>query len=298
MDESTCALCLGSLGELLLEIRVPDRFERHVEIPAEGYLRSWVGCNRCGGATNRLPRLSEDRLAALAAGYYEVDFAGSSIGEKFAKVMAMPRSRSDNFRRVERVLSFVDAWDIASERRTAGLPLRVMDIGAGTGVFLAKLGELASARDVQIDAVAVEPDPDAARHLRSLDRFQVIEGLYTTDIATRDRDLVSLNKVLEHLVDPVTLLSDAAQALAEPGGVLYVEVPDVMTIGRRPSSDNILGPLHRHLYTPASMQMLADRAGLALLQTNRVFEPSGKISIGAFAVSTDTLEQLGQRGGA
>lgn len=297
MHEINCALCLGALGDVLLEISVPDRFERHVAIPAEGYSRQWVGCRRCGGATNRLPRLSEERLAALAAGYYEVDFAGSSIGEKFAKVMAMPRSQSDNFRRVERVLHFVDAWGIAGDRRTAGLPLRVMDIGAGTGVFLAKLGELAMARDILIDAVAVEPDPDAARHLRGLDRFQVVEGLYTTDLASKDRDVVTLNKVLEHLVDPITLLSDAAKALVEPGGVLYLEVPDVMTISRRPSSDNILGPLHRHLYAPASVQMLADRAGLALLQTNRVFEPSGKISIGAFAVSAGTVEQLGLRGG-
>jgi SAM-dependent methyltransferase len=242
--------------------------------------------------------LSEERLATLAAGYYEVDFAGSSIGEKFAKVMAMPPSQSDNFRRVERVLAFIDAWNVAGQRRAAGLPLRVMDIGAGTGVYLAKLGDLAPAKDVLIDAIAVEPDPDAARHLRSLGRFQVIEGLYTTDIATMDRDLVSLNKVLEHLVDPLTLLKDAAKALAEPGGVLYIEVPDVMTIGRRPSSDNILGPLHRHLYSPTSVQMLAARAGLVLLQMSRVFEPSGKISIGAFAVSASTLEQMCQRGGA
>jgi SAM-dependent methyltransferase len=297
MTQSTCALCLSPLGAVMLEVREPDRFERYVGVPARDYLRQWIGCTACGGATNVLPELSAKRLAELAAGYYEVDFVGSSIAEKFARVMALPRSQSDNAHRADRVLHFLDEWCIAEERRSGSAALRVLDIGAGTGVFLSRLLDVSAAQGIAIKAVGVEPDPTAAAHLRSLGRFGVSEGIFSRALGVHDRDLVSLNKVLEHLSDPVVLLQDAASALTEPGGVLYLEVPDVLTIGRRPATDNILGPLHHHLYTPAALDALATRAGLSTIQTSRLFEPSGKISIGAFVVSPGTLEYFARRGG-
>jgi hypothetical protein len=44
-----------------------------------------------------------------------------------------------------------------------------------------------------------------------------------------------------------------------------------------------LGALHCHLYDPASIVTLLERAGLAPLHVDQIFEPSGKISVFAFA---------------
>lgn len=284
-----CAICGGKLGRVLREITEPDRFEKHVGISSVGYRRAWVACDRCGSATDVYPEDSRRRLAEIAGGYYEVDFSNSSVADKFACVMAMPRTQSDNAHRVDRVLWLLDEWNFL-QRKPAGL--RVLDIGAGTGVFLSKLLEQAATRDIRLSATGVEPDPIAAAHLRGLGRFEVIEGLFSPRSGLTGFDLCTINKVLEHIPQPETLLRDAVGTLLQPGGVLYVEVPDVLTASLRPASDNVLGALHHHLYTSLGLELLAARVGLQLLQLNRVFEPSGKISLGAFMATEATMQSL------
>jgi SAM-dependent methyltransferase len=157
---------------------------------------------------------------------------------------------------------------------------RVLDIGAGTGVFLARFLSRAGGR--AWTGTAVEPDPTAAAHLRSLDRFEVIEGLFSPALGLKCFDLVTLNKVVEHLHRPVDLVRDAAGAL-QARGILYLELPDKRTVFERPPSDNILGALHCHLYDVASITALIGRAGLVTLKTESFYEPSGKITVAAFA---------------
>ena len=284
----TCAVCGGELGRQLMRIVEPDRFERHVGIGGPGYSRAWVECRGCGAATNVMASADRARLDALASGYYEVDFAGSSIAEKFAKVMGLAPERSDNAQRVLRIHAFLDHWLPESCREA-----RALDIGAGTGVFLARFLERAG--DRRWSAHAVEPDPVAAAHLAGLERFAVTHALFSPALGLTGFELVTLNKVVEHLPEPIALLRDAASALSSRG-VLYVELPDKLTVFHRPPSDNILGALHCHLYDPASVAVLIERAGLVTLRTERVFEPSGKITIAAFATSAQAASALAHQG--
>jgi SAM-dependent methyltransferase len=270
---AACAVCGGRLERELLRIAQPDRFERHVGIAAEGYARSWVECGSCGAATDVQDPENRRRLDAIAAGYYEVDLAGGSVADKYAKVMALPAERSDNTQRVARVHRFLQ-----SRGSKAG---RVLDIGAGTGVFLSRF--LSAGEAIGWQGVGVEPDRDAATHLRALAKFKVIEGLFTPALRLSGFDLVTLNKVVEHLPEPLGLVRDAAGALAAQRGVLYLELPDKLTASQRPPSDNILGALHCHLYDSSSIVTLLQRAGLAPLHVEQIFEPSGKISVFAFA---------------
>lgn len=285
---TACAICGGAPGRELLRITQPDRFERHLGIPADGYLRRWVECSSCGAATNVYPPGVRERLDSLAAGYYEVDFAGSSIADKFNKVVALAPEKSDNAQRVNRILAFMRGWSPRPGSRR-----RVLDIGAGTGVFLWRFLELATGDGWT--GTGVEPDATAAAHLRQLEAFQVVEDLFTTRLGLNDFDLVTLNKVVEHLPNPVALLRDAATAL-RPEGVLYVEVPDKLTAHHRAPSDNILGALHCHLYDPASVAILLSRAGLVPLRVERVFDPSGKLTIAAFATLEASFAHMAETG--
>jgi len=291
---ATCAICGGALGGDVLAIRRPDRFERHVGVGEEGYLRRWVECSGCGSATNVHPPGVRERLESITAGYYEVDFKDSSIGEKFAWVMGLPPERSDNAQRVERVVAFLAQWRTAA-RLEGSAPLRALDIGAGTGVFLARFTERAAVLGWRCDALAVEPDPHAAAHLRALGRFGVRERLFARGAVEGAFDLCTLNKVVEHVADPLPLLRDAGSILRTDGGLLYVEVPDKETAYRRAPGDNILGALHRHLYTPAGLAVALERAALHTLRIDRLYEPSGKISLAAFATHPAARERLAAR---
>lgn len=295
-NTARCAVCGGSLGCELLRVTRPDRFERHVGVAEAGYSRAWVECDACGAVTNVHQPENLARIGTIAAGYYEVDFRSPTIGDKFAKVMALPAAASDNAQRVERIHAFMSGW-VGTPPAGPTPASRVLDIGAGTGVFLARfLRDMPPGRSWE--ALAIEPDPTAAAHLRSLRLFEVREAIYTARMGLRDYDLCTLNKIVEHVPEPVPLLREVRAALRDPGGVAYVEVPDKLTIGHRPSEDNILGALHCHLYDFRSLTVLLERAGLVPLRIDRLFEPSGKISVAAFATLPSTAARRAARGPA
>ncbi|NKD56034.1 MULTISPECIES: class I SAM-dependent methyltransferase [unclassified Haematospirillum] len=279
-----CALCSGQDVRELLLIDHPDRFEQSIGIEPKDYRRSWVECLQCGGATNVLPEESSFRLKKLRSAYYEVDFMGSDIGEKYHRVMSMPAGKSDNAGRVARVMDFVRRWSGAFS-----LP-RIMDIGAGTGVFLSRLVDQTGGA---WHYLGVEPDPRAAAHLRQLEKFAVVEAMYLGQTDLRGFNLVTLNKVLEHIEQPLPFLLQVIQSLVPEDGLLYVEVPDKLTARLRSPQDNILGSLHCHLYDLTSLGQLLRRAGLELMCVNRVAEPSGKLSVYAFAAPAESVEKKG-----
>jgi len=279
-----CALCAGQDAREILRIGQPDRFEQSIGIGPHGYTRCWVECQQCGGATNVLPDESALRLAALRAAYYEVDFMGSDIGEKYRRVMSMPAGQSDNVGRVARVIDFVRRWFGALAQP------RVMDIGAGTGVFLSRLVDQTAGAWRYL---GVEPDPRAAAHMRQLEKFAVVEAMYFGQPELRGFNLVTLNKVLEHIEQPLPFLLQVVQSLVLDDGLLYVEVPDKLTAKLRSPSDNILGALHCHLYDPTSLDYLLQRARLELLCVSRIAEPSGKLSVYAFAAPSESIQKKG-----
>ncbi len=279
-----CSVCDGEEGNEILLIDRPDRFEQSIGVGSQGYARQWVECLLCGAASNLLPPESAQRLATLRAAYYEVDFMGSDIGEKYLRVMSMPAGHSDNAGRVARVTDFVRRWSGAPARP------RVMDIGAGTGVFLSRLVDQTAGA---WQYLGVEPDPRAAAHLRQLETFAVVEAMYLGQPELRGFNLVTLNKVLEHIEQPLPFLLQVVQSLVLDDGLLYVEVPDKLTARLRSPQDNILGALHCHLYDPTSLGHLLRRAGLELLSVTRIAEPSGKLSVYAFAAPAESVQKKG-----
>jgi len=256
-------------------ITTPDRFERHIGISEYGYRREWVACDRCGCATNIFSSGCDSELAALESAYYEVDLKGLDMGERYSNLMALPADKSDNVQRVARVLHFLNNWRDGA--------YNVLDIGAGTGVFLSRLLDDAGAM-ISL-AVGIEPDPMAALHLKSLGRFNVIPKAFPISEEVGTFSLITLNKVLEHMRDPVSFLRQITPHMKDELGILYVEVPDVQTAAHRPPSDNILGSMHRHLYTPEGLAIALRSASMLPIQINRFTEPSGKLSLCAFATT-------------
>ena len=281
----TCAICGGPLGRELLVISQPDRFERHVGVSDEGYRRVWVEFTECGTATNILPT-GLSRLTEIEQAYYAIDFKNSSIAEKFTKVMSLPRKRSDNAFRVDRVLDFILRW---SPLAAFAGGKRALDIGAGMGVFPAAFMDRAGGG---WSVTAIEPDPMAASHLRGLGKFAVIEDSLPVKQDIGRFHLITLNKVVEHLADPVSILREVAPLLDAAGGVAYIEVPDKQTIRYRPPEDNILGALHQHLYGLRGLLRLVTEAGFAPLRLERIVEPSGKLSVFAFVTTPAVAARL------
>lgn len=296
-----CRLCGGTDQRVKLVIDRPDRFERAAGIAEAGYRRYWLDCTGCGLLNNHY---EHDLSAVYDSDYYDPAVEGESVRERFARILALPNAGSDNWARVQRVNAFVSAYRAAWAG--AAPPASVLDIGAGTGIFLYRYLEACPGWS----ATAVEPVPQACEHLASLagvagkdpacTAVRAVRGFYRAgmpELAGERFGLVTLNKVVEHLPDPAALVRDAGEALS-PGGVLYVEVPDKATADHRPAADNILGALHFALFDASTLARVFDRAGLATLQVQRYTEPSGKITVSGFACRAGDFAARCAAGGA
>ena len=270
----SCAICGAAQKEILVTILRPDRFESHLGIPSEGYERAWIACELCGTAHNIFLSGRACNLDQLEKAYYEVDYLTKTISERYCTLMALPPGKSDNIDRVDRISEWLNNWIFDD--------FRVLDIGAGTGVFLTRF--LEKYGNKISNAVGIEPDPLAASHLRALNKFTVVEDSFPTSRNIGSFELVTLNKVLEHIGDPVAFLKKVEHHLSGTKGICYVEVPDALTASHKPSADNILGSLHCHLYTPSGLGIALQSAGLLPLRIERIAEASGKLSIYAFAI--------------
>ena len=96
-------------------------------------------------------------------------------------------------------------------------------------------------------------------------------------------DIITLNKVLEHIEDPSYLLASCKNFL-ERGDFLYLEVPngksaaqDFLGFGRE---EFFLD--HHHAFSLNSTRKMVEKAGFKLIEIERLIEPSTKYTISAF----------------
>ena len=280
MSVITCHLCGEQLGRTLVELTAPDKYERAAGISEHDYRRRWVECGACRALCDVHLSPEAGKLEEWATNYYSRE-EGDDLATRHRKIMALLPERSDNRQRARRVAEFLRNWKSAPENP------RVLDVGAGTGVFLAALLD-----EMKCDATAIEPSETACAFLRGLGRFEVIENLFTPALGLRDFDLITFNKVIEHIADPRPVLECAAGAVS-PQGLLYVEVPHRLSARVHPPEHFILGALHCHLYAPSTLCLLLERTGWMPLECRTIFEPSGKVSTYAFACLEDHAVALG-----
>lgn len=289
-----CTICENSRFTEVMRIETPDRFERAVGISADNYCRAWVRCHHCGAALNVHIPDNLSQLKSLASSYYAVDFKDETIIAKYRKIMSLPPEKSDNSQRVLRIKEFWEKW---RKERTSGAEKssKIIDIGAGIGVFLSRFLDEFRGTATRWEAVAVESDPIACEHLKTLDKFEVREEMFPGPRLLSGFSLCTLNKIIEHIDNPQNFLMSVRQVLDCEAGLLYIEVPDVKTLEYRSPSDNVLGSLHYHLHDFKSLFYLLENSGFVPLHMTRLVEPSGKISIAAFATLPSVLDEMAER---
>jgi 2-polyprenyl-3-methyl-5-hydroxy-6-metoxy-1,4-benzoquinol methylase len=152
-----------------------------------------------------------------------------------------------------------DPIDVISRRLAPGAT--ILDIGCGDGSQL----DLMAARGFR--ATGVERDTHSLA-LRSRGA-QVVEGsaeALPPQLAHGSFDAALFKQVLEHLVDPVAALRNAA-ALLRPGGLLFVEVPNAHSAVARQSGlswAHMDVPRHLNFFSVATLAAAVRAAGLAI----------------------------------
>ena len=163
-----------------------------------------------------------------------------------------------NMPRFQRYVNHVVQQRVAALERIVGGRGRVLDVGCGTGDFVAALAERGW------KAQGVEPIAETAQAGR--DRgLDVTTGLLEdSGLPEQAYDLVTAMHVVEHMTDATAFLR-LIRRWARPGGHVAVEVPNFRSFNRRAYRSDwpFLRPLeHIVHFTPDTLAATLRRAGL------------------------------------
>lgn len=271
-----CKVCQSK--KIIKAIELHEPYPNEVKfsfIDLENFDRKFIKCQDCGHFFEDFNLSSHD----FYEGQYISDTYGDlrAIDAKYRQILALPPEQSDNFARCANLNAFYDNY-LASRQRNS-LNRSLLDIGAGLGVFGTLMAEYGW------DCELIDLDESLVQHHRLNCRLKSFCGeISEIDLGNKTYSLISLIKVIEHIDDPLSLISAASQFLAIDG-ILYVEVPDGEAAfafgGER--EEFYMG--HVQVYSTKSLEIILLKAGYRVLSMEPLLEPSGKFTIRAMAVS-------------
>jgi len=214
-----------------------------------------VKCMKCG-LVYLNPRPAESELATI----YPREYAGYIDDEGVAGNSLLSRLKT----------AFVNELGYPKRVRTAvgylprnGSPLRLLDVGCGTGRVLSLFREYYPG---EVETVGVDFDSSAVEIARKKGHGAICGMFEAMDFPPCSFDCVYSSHVIEHVADPGLLLSKVVSVLA-PGGFFFCETPNIGSIDARLLSRlGIWGGFHfpRHwtFFSPGTLRKLAENAGL------------------------------------
>lgn len=238
------------------------------------YYREVKRCDVCGHFVS-VHDMDTSRL-------YKEDYVSSNYGEAgiletFNRINALDPAKSDNVGRVNRILEYASNHFQKEEGKP---PYSVLDIGSGLCVFLHRM------KEAGWDCTALDPDGRCAEHAQDVVGVKAVCGNFMEVEGLVCYDLITFNKVLEHVEDPVTLLQKSLKHL-NPNGLVYVEVPDGEMAAKEGKGREEFFIDHIHVFSAISLVMVARQAGFIPVLIERLQEPSTKYTLRAFLTVND-----------
>lgn len=156
-------------------------------------------------------------------------------------------------------------YDMVFSRMEKG---SVLDIGAGTGLFLTEFKRRAW------EVNGVEPSPVARKIAKK--KFGIDlkkDDVLDIDFKNKTFDLVVLNNVIEHLYKPKSTLKKAFGIIKDEGFVL-ISCPNISGIGPALFGQKWYGmdvPRHLYQFSPESLSKLLCSSGFKIVQISHSF---------------------------
>lgn len=263
-----CPLCDATGFDLVFRYDAPPKGETRFEgFDPKNYRREIWRCRLCGHFVNDCKM---EPKGFYQGAYVQGTYGAEGMRAAFKRIQALPPEKSDNYHRVKRIDGYArEVWQGRLSRPT------VLDVGSGLCVFLARM------KEAGWECTALDPDQGAAEHARSEVGVKAICGDFMERGDLGSYDLIAFNKVLEHVADPVAMLKKSRRHL-RAGGMVYVEVPDGEAAALEGPEREEFFIEHLCVFSPASLGLLAAKAGFRVRLIERLREPSGKYTLSAF----------------
>jgi 2-polyprenyl-3-methyl-5-hydroxy-6-metoxy-1,4-benzoquinol methylase len=159
-----------------------------------------------------------------------------------------------------------------------GTQKRVLELGCSTGFFSKYLTQKR-----RCSVIGIEVDPTAAEQARRFCNEVLSRDLnspeWTTGLPKQAFDVILMGDVLEHLVDPQTVL-EQIQPLLAPKATIIISLPNVVYLGVRLKilfgkfeyeAYGILDHTHLRFFTPKTARKMIENAGYQITRFHPVF---------------------------
>lgn len=195
--------------------------------------------------------------------YFELVYGSEeNLEKKFNFISNLPLIKSDNKNRANRIEEFFNFKKQS-----------VLDVGSGSGIFLFEM------KKKKWKTLGFEKDPRYSNFCKKKLNLKI----HTKNLESINKkyDLITFNKVLEHILSPIKYLSKFRNKLKSKG-YIYIEVPDIFAAFKGKNRQEF-GLEHFHVFSISSLDILIEKAGLKTIEINRIQDPSGKFTLYAFA---------------
>jgi len=241
--------------------------EGEVNFKLDGkYLRKYYKCSICDHHISD----HEYNLNLLYSGEYISSTYGNYKGlkKRFNKINKLKPLNSDNFYRCLRIKTFFKKIDKS---------FRTLDVGAGLGIFPKKL-QNKKFKNIYL----IETDKVNINFLKYYLKFQKTHRKQS-DLKNIKFDLITMNKVIEHVDNPALFLKNYMKNL-KLNGYIYIEVPDIDAKNDKLSYDREEFFIeHHHVFSKTSLILMLSKLNLKILKIEQIREPSSKYTIFCFA---------------
>lgn len=265
-----CPICLQPSLEKKITYDAPQEVEKNFRLANQGaYFREMYSCKNCGHFLEHFDKNQNNFYSEEYVTSVYQDMSG--IKKTFEKINNLKPTESDNIARVKHINEFCKKYFIKDE----SLPLNLLDVGAGLGVFAYQM------KKYGWECTAIDMDERLVEHHRS----EVGIKSFCGDLRSHDSlgaySLITFNKVLEHINNPIEVLAYAGNFLLN-NGLIYVELPDgeAAAIESMNREEFFIG--HIHVFSFSSFALLAKKSGFQLICCERIREPSTKYTLRGF----------------
>lgn len=262
--------CKGIYMKSLYHYSEPPPKEIRFAVSSENiYKRDLLKCTLCGhySSIHDLNLESMYTNNYVSSNYQDDD----GIRKTFERIIALPPEKSDNLGRVQFVQKFAENYFRTENFQNK----KILDIGSGLCVFLYRM------KGYGWDCTALDPDVRAANHAKINVGIKSVVGDFMIISHMEKYDLITLNKVLEHVEYPVEMLAKTKSYLNN-NGIVYIELPDGEMAETEGKDREEFTIDHPHNFSIISAAKLIAKAGFTVLKMERLKEPSTKYTIRAF----------------
>ena len=262
-----CKICCST--EIIKKfeyLKKPNLEKTYSTINYRKYKRRYYKCQKC----NHFSGVLKMSVGKLYSSEYNNAIYSGMLKKNFNKIKKLPNYKSDNFYRVNRIHNF-----IRQDKDLKNNKFKILDIGSGLGIFPYQM------KKKKYHITALDPDRRSCNHIKKNLRIKAIHGDFLKLKLKTKFDLITLNKVAEHVESPEKMIKKAKKNLVL-GGIIYIEVPDT-TAQKKGKNREEFYIEHLHIFSKKSLSLLLKKTNLKTITIKQIVEPSGKFTVYAFA---------------